>query len=318
MKKITSWILVILMVVGMCIPCFADEAFTPSATGKSAPELKPLSKEDPGIVAIIFDTLTEQTPFPDYELIKKLSKFEVSITAYADRASASDKIRTDLEAAYNEIQNATSMSALCADLDTVAKSINENYTAENFIATDLFDLTLTKDTLENTRVLYIRLQSVTNFGTEAPVVIHRTESGWKAVPTDKVVMLEDGSFTVEFDSLCPVALLKVEHTDAPAEDDKHCLAGLLCYDLFGGLFCTCWIVLGLLILIVLYLIVLSIALACRKNKLKKDLKNATTEPSWKAIAMAGLSFLAAGAFVRGVLHRERKGPKKPKEKKNKR
>lgn len=306
MKKITSLILVALLVIGMCIPCFADEAFTPSATTKSAPELTPISKDDPDTIAIIYDTLNDQTPFPDYDLIKKLSNVELSITAYADRATASDKIRTDLETAYTEILDAKSMSEICADLDTIAKSIHSTYTADNFVATDLFDLTLTNDVLDDTHVLYVRLRSVTDFGDQNPVVIHRTDAGWKAVPADKVVKLEDGSFTVEFDELCPVVLLKVVHTEV--EDEKHCLAGLLCHDLFGGLLCTCWIFLGLLILLILILIIACIAATCRKNKLRKELKKKPEGPSWKAIAMAGLSFLAAGAFVKGVLHggREKK------------
>ncbi len=314
MKKITSLFLAALLIVGMCIPCFADEAFTPSATGKSAPELIPISKEDLGTVGVIFNKPTEQTPFPDYDLVKKLTSLDLTVTSYADRAAASDEIRTELETAYAEIGTATSMSALCADLDAIAKSIDPAYTAENFVTSDLFDLTLTQDVLESTHVLYVRLRSVTNFGTQAPVVIHRSEGVWKAVPTDKVVMLEDGSFTVEFDSLCPVALLKVVHTDAPAENEKHCLAGILCFDLFGGMLCTCWIFLGLLILIILILIIACAAATHRKNKLRKKLKNKPVEPSWKAIAMAGLSFLAAGAFVRGILHSDRKQEKKKKNK----
>lgn len=315
MKKIVSWILTILLVVGMCIPCFAEDSFTPSATAKSAPELVPPAEGDPNTFAIIYDTLAPGTVFQDYEHVDNLTREHVLITSYADRASAGDEIRTALETAYDEIKNADSLGSLCADLDAIAKSINSSYTAYNFVTADLFDLTLPEHTLDEDHILYVRLNSATDFGTVAPVVIHRANGVWKAVPTDKVKLLEDGSFTVEFDSLCPVALLKAVDREAPAPDDgNHCLAGLFCKDLFGGKLCSCWLVLLGSILLLLILIVICAALSHRKNRLKRALKSDVPTPTWQHVAMAGISFLAAGAFVRGILHSQNKEKKNKKNK----
>lgn len=307
MKRLISIILVALLIVGMCVPCFADDVFTPSANSKGAPELYALSKSNPDVVGAIYNIVNNNTPHPDYILVEELMKGDLSISSYANRGLAGEDIGAELEQAYGEIQNAASLSALCPELDTLAQLIDPEYTAENLVVSELFDLTLVNHTLDENHVLFVRMKSATQFDGHAPIVIHRTEAGWQAVPADRIDMLRDGTFTVEFDELCPVAILKVAPAYEPDTEKDHCLAGLLCFDLFGGLFCTCWLFLGILFFIILLLIAVCIAFAYRKNALKKKLEDKSNDISWQAVAIAGMSFLTAGAMISNMFNGGRRG-----------
>ena len=101
------------------------------------------------------------------------------------------------------------LKELNKDLDKVAKSIDSTYTANVFVVSELFDVTVSpyiKEALENGGSITITFD--TNY-TSKPVVLHRMKSGGWEIIDDSKVSLKDGKLVVEFTSLSPIAFLSV-------------------------------------------------------------------------------------------------------------
>ena len=108
MKKLIALCLVLTMVTGAALCVSADSA-VPSPSGNNGPKV---------ITAKVDDT--DITP-------------DVKVTPYADRASAPDDVRDNLEAAYAQISGAENVEDLNESLKELAKSMNLS-------VSDLFDL----------------------------------------------------------------------------------------------------------------------------------------------------------------------------------
>ncbi len=112
MKRVSTFLMAMLMIVALAIPAFAASAFVSSPSGRPAPTI--VSVE------------------PDSENCKA----ELVITAYADRASLSDEARALLEQAYADIANGGSdFSEIMAKL---AKQLKVD--ASELAISDLFDV----------------------------------------------------------------------------------------------------------------------------------------------------------------------------------
>ena len=108
MKKLMALCLALTMVMGAALCVSADSA-VPSPSGNNGPKV---------IIAKVDDT--DITP-------------DVKVTPYADRASAPDDVRDNLEAAYAQISGAENVADLNESLKELAKSMDLS-------VSDLFDL----------------------------------------------------------------------------------------------------------------------------------------------------------------------------------
>lgn len=108
MKKLMALCLALTMVMGAALCVSADSA-VPSPSGNNGPKV---------ITAKVDDT--DITP-------------DVKVTPYADRASAPDDVRDNLEAAYAQISGAENVADLNESLKELAKSMDLS-------VSDLFDL----------------------------------------------------------------------------------------------------------------------------------------------------------------------------------
>jgi len=200
MKKLTSIFALVLCVMMLAgIVCAAADTTTPSVQAKEAPEVEKV---------VIVDKSGNETEIHDYS---------IDVTSYAAAktdATVPAEVKTQVEDAYKEITSTTNLGTLNKDLDKAAKEINSGYTANVFVVSDLFDVTVGEDiktALKNGGSVEITFD--TNY-TEKPVVLHRMENGkWEVIDSSKVV-LKDGKVTVTFTSLSPIAFLSVSEDKA--------------------------------------------------------------------------------------------------------
>ena len=237
MKKLTSIIALVLCVIMLAgIVCAAADTTTPSVEAKEAPEVEEV---------VIVSESGEETVVYD---------FSIDVTSYA--AAKTDttvpaEVKTQVEDAYKEITSTTNLGTLNKDLDKVAKEINSGYTANVFVVSDLFDVTVGADiktALQKGGSVKITFD--TNY-TEKPVVLHRMENGeWEVIDSSKVV-LKDGKVTVTFTSLSPIAFLSVSEEKAAEPTPTKSTTWI-------------WIVVIIVVVLVIVLIVLI------KGKKKED------------------------------------------------
>lgn len=200
MKKLTNILAVVLCVLMLAgIVCAAADTATPSVQAKEAPEVEKV---------VVVDKGGKET---------ELTDTSVSVTSYAAATKDSTvpaEVKKQVEEAYKEITSTSNLGTLNKDLDKAAKEIDKGYTANVFVVSDLFDVTVTeevKTALKDGGSVEITFD--TNY-TDKPVVLHRMENGkWEVIDSSKVV-LKDGKVTVTFTSLSPIAFLSVSEEKA--------------------------------------------------------------------------------------------------------
>lgn len=220
MKKFLSLLLISIICIASVIPCFADiDNVNPKVYESTAPSVeRPLAPEIvPGTV-FIDDEIIEYGaiiyPNGDKSNPVYVPVDEIVITPYILRNGADDEARNYLNTAYYELTHAKKLSDLCSDLDEIAASLKTGADSSSLVAYELFDIAISARFLElySDGVISITFKVENYYGDNNPVVIHRragADSDWVAVALDKVVANDDGTFTVNFNGLCPVAFLAV-------------------------------------------------------------------------------------------------------------
>lgn len=220
MKKFLSLLLISIICIASVIPCFADiDNVNPGVYENTAPSVeRPLAPEIvTGTVVIDGETIEYGAIIypngagsdPVYVPVD-----EIVITPYILRNGAADEARNYLNTAYYELTHAKKLSDLCPALDEIAASLKSGADSSALVAYELFDIAISARFLElySNGVISITFKAENNYGDNNPVVIHRhagADPDWVAVALDKVVANDDGTFTVSFNGLCPVAFLAV-------------------------------------------------------------------------------------------------------------
>ncbi len=199
MKRILLTVLALIVVASLVLPVFA------ATTVKSIEQkrIDVVADEDG-------DVGTIHTPDGDVKV-----PFEALIvTNVVDADHAYDEhITIALDEAMNDIKIAETMSDLCAGLDDLVKTIDPNFTSENFVVADLFDATLINGYDEILHDDYATNIEITfdiglTDATEEPVFIYRDEEGeWHIIDEENVTVNEDLTVTVFFLEICPIAIL---------------------------------------------------------------------------------------------------------------
>ena len=130
MKKIISSVLVIILMFSLALTCLAADT-TPSVEAKPAPELTPIDPENPDVVAQIKTSSDTKDVF----------KGALSIISLADKDTAPEDVKNNLTKTFDDI-NEGKIDKVIAK---AAKAINKDYTSNNLIATDLFELSLSAE-----------------------------------------------------------------------------------------------------------------------------------------------------------------------------
>ena len=190
MKKVLAIVLAIAMLVASSVCVFAiSNNFVDSPTGKRVPTL-------------IIGGNTAEDCFAWLE-----------ITGWADRHTVDDETRQKMEEAYAQITSAADLTALCAELGTIADALGIPYS--NLAVSDLFDISWfgCEDHRNHNGVFEIQIQPevLDNFVS----LLHYHNGEWVVISDAAVI--GDGdilSFTVE--DLSPFAII-VNRGDNPVE-----------------------------------------------------------------------------------------------------
>jgi len=266
----------------------------PSITVKGAPEVVVTQKEDEfgNPIFVYAEIVRDETPIDHnegVEILEDITKVKINITSLGmaqedfegyywytdDQKAIQHDINTNLIDAYEELSACTSIgelnnNGLDEELKARAQLINKDFLSYVYVVTDVFDIALVDDNdkIRLTEDLnYCRIKLSPSFDVKSNnevVVIHRTSEGiWKVVPREDTVVTQTGDIVAYFESMCPIAILKVSDTRvARLEDfvngtlDRTCYCPSWCpfcdYLTIDGI-CFCWlipVVFALLIILV--------------------------------------------------------------------
>jgi len=202
LKKISVTLVAIAMVTAMAVPAFAAD-FTSSVTGKSAPEtVTTTNSSGETVAAIIYDANGKETA--------SIPVGSLTVTPVSEAKTANASVSKQLTAAYEQLKTTPLVSIAPALADAV-KTYSPQMTVEDLVVRDLFDVSLDNSAKEQLAKNgnAIKIQFALNLPSDALLlVLHNTEgTTWELIADNKVVRNSDGSVTVEFDSLSPIAFL---------------------------------------------------------------------------------------------------------------
>lgn len=192
-----------------------DSNFTPSVTGKPAPDVIPPHGSASNIIARIYneeDQLISEVPDEGWLVITPVSR----------REQAEDKqVRERLEWAYNQIKTTPDVGDLPArghqegvgkDIDQLLKNEGFDLTSEDLVVRDLFDASLYGteyvDAL-NDEGHYIEITFDLDVDPDDPLVILVTNDNktWFMLTPDDYIIHADGSVTMFLEELGTIAIL---------------------------------------------------------------------------------------------------------------
>lgn len=175
------------------------------------------------------------------------------------------KIRDDLDIAFDQISNTKDISKLCPDLNKVAENIDKKYSGSDFYVHELFDLSASDGIYAKIKpeINYLRMnfQKDEKWAEGAPTVIYYNEEKgkWCLIPKEKVRLNKDGTLTIDFYDICPVAFLALKESGTKATSGKvHCIYKtchcpswcFICPWLCFKKICLCWIIIPIALFIV--------------------------------------------------------------------
>ena len=202
LKKISVTLVAIAMVTAMAVPAFAAD-FTSSVTGKSAPEtVTTTNSSGETVAAIIYDANGKEAA--------SIPVGSLTVTPVSEAKTANASVSKQLTAAYEQLQT-TPLDSIAPALTESVKTYSPQMTVEDLVVRDLFDVSLDDSAKEQLAKNgnAIKIQFALNLPSDALLlVLHNTEgTTWELIADNKVVRNSDGSVTVEFDSLSPIAFL---------------------------------------------------------------------------------------------------------------
>ena len=218
MKKFASLLMAALLLVAMALPASAVD-FTPSVQQKPAPTVETITDATGNQVSAIIQDANGNE-------VAGVTTDQMSITPVSGAANAPAEIREQLEAAYEQIQNAASVADLVPDVDvaSILQTMGSSSSVEDLVVRDVFDVSVSGEAAEflaqEGNAITIRFQ-LNIAPSSTLLVLHNYEgSNWEVIDDDKVVFNNDGSVDVTFDSLSPVAFVVDQtETDTSASTD---------------------------------------------------------------------------------------------------
>lgn len=216
MKKLVSFVLVAVMLLSFSVSAMAA-GFTPSVTNKGAPEIVfEIDSDGRKVLGYIRDANGNiiATCYDDCIVITSIAEAENS-------TKITEEEKKILQDAYNELNKTdTKLSELCPDLNAIAKDlIGNNATADNFVIRDFFDLSPQCDDLKNHlpkdgTTIDITFNCSISKDSDVMAMVY-INGKWK--PVSKAVNNGNGTVTITFEEICPVAIM----VPANAQNDSY-------------------------------------------------------------------------------------------------
>ena len=198
MKKATRILTLVLAVMMMALTVSAS--FTPSVEQKPAPQVKVDTVDEKGDPAILIydekDEVTHTTEVPN-----------LVVVPYAERETAAPSMEEALNSAYEQIDKAENLGVLVPELNDAAKEAG--VAVEDLVVRDLFDMALDQESLdvlkESGNYVVIKFELALAEGEQLFVLQNLEGENWQMIPADLVVVNDDGTVSVTFYDLAPVA-----------------------------------------------------------------------------------------------------------------
>lgn len=220
MKKTVLTITVLLLVLALVSPVMAS-TLTPSATAKPAPTVKGKTNDNG-------ETVFAEIKKADGSVVQITES--IAVTALSETANAPAEVATALNEAYEEISAAEDVPTIATDIMEVAPGVfGSNVKAEDLVVRDLFDLSVPEDAVpKDGSTLTITFENSSN---DPLLVIIKCSDKWTTIPSENVVNNGDGTVTVTFSELCPIAFVVKGEASAPVvvtpEPTKKSNTGLI-------------------------------------------------------------------------------------------
>ena len=200
MKKLATMAMAILAAACMAVSVSAAD-FTPSVTGKEAPDVVPVQTEDgKDAVALIKDK--------DGKEVQGVTTDNLLVTPLAKADNAPADVAQQLNAAYDQIKGAATLDKLVPDISKVLEKLPGKPAVGDLVVRDLFDVKLgdaEKALLKDGA--YVEIRFKVGIAKDAAIVCLHNVSGteWEVIDPSRVVNNGDGTVTVSFNSLSPIA-----------------------------------------------------------------------------------------------------------------
>ena len=204
MKRILAITLSIVMLFTLTLSVSAAQ-FVPSITNKGAPDLIVIDKVNgKDVVGFITNADGDKlsTEYLDCLIIS-------SITDALNGKELPEGVKEQLLKVYDEFLNGAEISDVCPDLaDIVKEKWDKDKTPDDLVIKDLFDITDTCDDiskhLNGDGILELTFNVGIAGGSFITAMVY-VDGKW--VPVRDCINNGDGTVTVKFDKICPVAFL---------------------------------------------------------------------------------------------------------------
>lgn len=203
MKKISSILLAVALVVMMSVTAFAA-GFTPSVEYKEAPEVvTQTNAAGETVAAIIRDANGKE--------IGSIKVEDLVVTASSATDKADPATKAQMDSAKEQIQSAENLSELSKDLEKVVKEVSPDTKTEDLVVRDLFDVSLkgaAADLLSQPgSSITIRFKLSGDVNSLAAILHNIGGTTWETISNNRITRNADGTVSVVFYSLSPVAFL---------------------------------------------------------------------------------------------------------------
>lgn len=203
MKKALSLILALMLTATMATSAVAAN-FTPSVTGKDAPDV---------VTTTVISKDGKKTSYigqivdKDGKAVKKVEKSKITITPVSQSKKASKETQKVLDQAYKHVKEAKTLKDLAPDIEKHLKSLSKNLKVSDMVVRDLFNISIDKNT-EKLLTEGAGVQLTFKLGVKAKdkIVCMRSigDGKWEVIDASKIKNNKDGTVTVEVAGSGPI------------------------------------------------------------------------------------------------------------------
>ncbi len=205
MKRLLAIMLVIVVIFASALSTSAAQ-FVPSITNKGAPELVVIDRVDgKDVVGFITgpDGTKLSTEYLECLIISSITE------ALEGKKDLPEGVKDELIKVYNEFKDGAKLSDLCPALTEIVKEKwGEDKKVDDLVIKDLFDVTDYCDDitthLKDGAILDLTFDLGIGKGTFITAMVY-VDGKW--VPVNDCINNGDGTVTVKFTEICPVAFL---------------------------------------------------------------------------------------------------------------
>lgn len=217
MKKWIALTMSVVLTILLTVTVAAAPA-SPSVTAKPVPAMTMMTDKNGNAVAgIIYNAAGEE--------IGSISPEDLKVTSLAGGADVDPEILKILTSAYEQLQGVKSLDELVPDIGSVLDKLAPGIAVQDLVIRDLFDVTISP---EAAALLAaggtVEFQFELGIGPDEQMLVLHNLKGteWEVIDPERVINRGDGTLSVQFGSLSPIAFVSVPGTvSVDPENPEH-------------------------------------------------------------------------------------------------